>query len=65
MFNYMVWTYAGRSKRNVKLETSSKFATNWPVQRALEKGNLCSPELDIYSNLLYMHVAANPVRINI
>ena len=49
MFNYIVWTYAGRSQRDVKLEKSSKFAKNWPVQRALEKGNLCSPELDIYS----------------
>ena len=47
--NYMVWTYAGRSKRDVKVEKSSKFAKNWPVQRALKKGNLCSPELDTYS----------------
>ena len=36
-------------KQDVKLETSSKFAKNWHVQRALEKGKLCSPELDIYS----------------
>ena len=49
MFNYMVWTYAGRSQRDVKLETFSKFADNWPVQRAPKKGNLCSPEQDIYS----------------
>ena len=49
MFNYMVWTYAGRSQRDVKLETSSKFAKNRPVQRALKKGNLGSPEQDIYS----------------
>ena len=45
----MVWTYAGRSKRDVKVEKSSKFAKNWPVQRAMQKGNLCSPELDTYS----------------
>ena len=49
MFNYMVWTYAGRSQRDVKLETFSKFADNWPVQRAPKKGKLCSPEQDIYS----------------
>ena len=45
----MVWSYAGRSQRGVKLEKSSKFANNWPVQRALKKGNLCSLEQDIYS----------------
>ena len=63
--NYMVWTYAGRLQRDVKFEKSSKFAKNWPVQRALKKGNICSPELDIYSTLLYMHVATYPVRINV
>ena len=36
-------------KRDVKLETSSKFAKNWHVKRAPKKGNLCSPEQDIYS----------------
>ena len=30
LFNYMVWTYAGRSQRGFKLETSSKFADNCP-----------------------------------
>ena len=45
----MVGTYAGRLPRDVKVEKSSKFAKNWPVQRALKKGNICSPELDIYS----------------
>ena len=45
----MVGTYAGRSQRDVKVEKSSKFAKIRPVQRAVKKGNLCSPELDIYS----------------
>ena len=45
----MVWAYAGRLQRDVKVEKSSKYAKNWSVQRALKKGNLCSPELDIYS----------------
>ena len=45
----MVWTYAGRSKRDVKVEKSSKFAKNGPVQRAMQKGNLCIPERDTYS----------------
>ena len=49
LFNYLVWTYTGRSQRDVKFEKSSKIAKNWPVQRALKNGNLCSPELDIYS----------------
>ena len=49
LFNYIVWTYEGRSQRDVKLEKSSKFAKNWPLQRALKKGKLCSPEQDIYS----------------
>ena len=61
----MVWTYAGRSKQDVKVEKSSKFDKNWPVQRAMKKANLCSPELDIYSTYSYMHVATHPVRINI
>ena len=47
--NYKVWTYAGRSQRDVKVEKSSKFAKNWPVQQALKRGNLRSPQLDIYS----------------
>ena len=41
--NYMVGTYAGRLQRDVKFEKSSKFAKNWPVQRALKKGNIWSP----------------------
>ena len=45
----MVGTYAGRLQRDVKVEKSSKFAKIWPVQRALKKGNIYSPELDIYS----------------
>ena len=48
-----------------KLKKSSKFAKNGPVQRAMQKGNLCIPELDTYTYLLYMHVATHPVRINV
>ena len=47
--NYMVGTYAGRLQRDAKVKKSSKFAKNVPVQRAMKKGNHCSPELDIYS----------------
>ena len=39
----------GSLTADVKVEKSSKFAKNWPLQRALKKGNICSPELDIYS----------------
>ena len=47
--NYMVWTYAGRSQRDVKLEKSSKFANKLTRAASPGKGKLCSPELDIYS----------------
>ena len=46
--NYMVWTYAGRSQREVKFEKSSKFANKLTRATRPEKGELCSPELDIY-----------------
>ena len=46
---YMVWTYAGRSQRDVKVEKSSKFANKLSRAASPEKGELCSPELDIYS----------------
>ena len=46
--NYMVWTYAGRSQRDVKLEKSSKFAKKLTRVASPEKGKLCSPELDVY-----------------
>ena len=45
--NYMVWTYAGRSQREVKFEKSSKFANKLTRATRPEKGELCSPELDI------------------
>ena len=47
--NYMVWTYAGRSQRDVKLEKSSKLANKLTSAASPGKGKLCSPELDIYS----------------
>ena len=47
--NYMVWTYSGRSQREVKFEKSSKFANKLTRATRPEKGELCSPELDIYS----------------
>ena len=56
----MVWTYAGRSKQDVKVEKSSKFATNWPDQQALKKGNLCSLEQDTYST--YFTCTLLPIR---
>ena len=46
--NNMVWTYAGRSQREVKCEKSSKFANKLTRATRPEKGELCSPELDIY-----------------
>ena len=49
VWNYMVWTYAGRSQRDAKVEKSSKFAHKLTRAGSPEKGNLCSPELDIYS----------------
>ena len=49
MWNYMVWTYAGRSKRGVKFEKSSKLTNKLTRAGSPEKGKLCSPELDIYS----------------
>ena len=63
--NYMVWTYAGRSQREVKFEKSSKFANKLTRATRPEKGELCSPELDIYCTYLYIHVATSPVRINV
>ena len=45
--NYMVWTYASRSQRDVKFEKSSKFANKLTRAASPEKGELCSPELDI------------------
>ena len=45
----MVGTYAGRSQRGVKFEKSSKFANKLIRAASPEKGELCSPELDIYS----------------
>ena len=45
---YMVWAYAGRSQRDVKIEKSSKFANKLTRAASPEKGKLCSPELDIY-----------------
>ena len=47
--NYMVWTYAGRSQRDVKVEKSSKLANKLTSAASPGKGKLCSPELDIYS----------------
>ena len=44
----MVWTYAGRSQRDVKIEKSSKFANKLTSAAIPGKGKLCSPELDIY-----------------
>ena len=38
MFNYMVWTYAGRSQRDVKLEKSSKFCQKLTRAASPEKG---------------------------
>ena len=49
MCNYMVCTYAGRIKRVVKFEKSSKFVNKLTRAGSPEKGKLCSPELDIYS----------------
>ena len=49
--NYMVWTYAGRSQRDVKLEKSSKFANKLTRAASPGKGKLCSPEQDI--NITY------------
>ena len=46
---YMVWTYARRSQRDVKVETSSKLTNKLTRAGSPEKGKLCSPELDIYS----------------
>ena len=45
----MVWAYARRSQRDVKVETSSKFANKLTRAARSEKGELCSPELYIYS----------------
>ena len=45
----MVGTYAGRSQRDVKFEKSSKFANKLTRAASPEKGELCSPELDIYT----------------
>ena len=47
--NYIVWTYADRSQRDVKLEKSSKFANKLTRAASPGKGKLCTPELDIYS----------------
>ena len=47
--NYMVWTYAGRTKRGVKFEKSSKFDNKLTRSASPENGNLSGPELDIYS----------------
>ena len=49
MCKYMVWTYEGRSQRAVKFDKSSKFANELIRAASPEKGELCSPELDIYS----------------
>ena len=49
MCKYMVWTYAGRSQRDVKIEKSSKFANKLIRAASPEKGELCSPGLHIYS----------------
>ena len=46
--NYRVWTYAGRTKWVVKFEKSSKFDNKLTRAASPDKGNLCSPELDIY-----------------
>ena len=46
---YMVWTYAGRSQRDVKIEKSSKFANKLASAGSPGKGKLCRLELDIYS----------------
>ena len=45
----MVGTYAGRSQRDVKFEKFSKLANKLTRAASPEKGELCSPELDIYS----------------
>ena len=49
VWNYMVWTYADRSKRGVKFEKSSKLTNKLTRAGSPEKGKLCGPELDIYS----------------
>ena len=46
----MVGTYAGRSQRDVKFEKSSKFANKLTRAARPENGELCIPELDIYSS---------------
>ena len=45
----MVWTYAGRSQLDLKVEKSSKFANKLTSAESPEKDKRCSPELDIYS----------------
>ena len=47
--NYMVWTYAGRTKRVVKFEKSSKFDNKLTRAASPEKGKRSGSELDIYS----------------
>ena len=36
--NYMVWTYAGRSQRDVKFENSSKFGKQLTRAASPKKG---------------------------
>ena len=45
----MVWTYAGRSQRDVKVEKISKLTNKLTGAGSPEKGKLCSAQLDIYS----------------
>ena len=45
----MVWTYAGRSQLDLKVEKSSKFDNKLTSAESPEKGKRSSSELDIYS----------------
>ena len=45
----MVWTCAGRSQLDVKVEKASKFVNKLTRADRPEKDKRCSPELDIYS----------------
>ena len=45
----MVWTYAGRSHLDLKVERSSKFVNKVTRAESPAKGKRCSSELGIYS----------------
>ena len=45
----MVWTYAGRSQLDIKVEKSSQFVNKLTRAESPAKSKRCSSELDIYS----------------